>query len=67
MGVQSLGPSEVVLRITAETAPMRHFYIARELRKQLKITLDNHGIEIPFPRMVMYNRQDSEGMNQTAK
>lgn len=67
LGVQSLGPSEVVLRITAETAPMRHFYIARELRKQLKITLDNHGIEIPFPRMVMYNRQDSEGMNQTAK
>lgn len=67
LGVQSLGPSEVVLRITAETAPMRHFYIARELRKELKNTLDKHGIEIPFPRMVMYNRQDSEGMNQTAK
>lgn len=67
LGVQSLGPSEVVLRITAETTPMRHFYIARELRKELKNTLDKHGIEIPFPRMVMYNRQDSEGMNQTAK
>ncbi|MEH6940881.1 mechanosensitive ion channel family protein [Bacillus sp. JJ722] len=66
LGVQSLGPSEVVLRITAETIPMRHFYIARELRKELKTTLDANGIEIPFPRMVMYNRQDNEG-KQTAK
>ena len=66
LGVQSLGPSEVVLRITAETVPMRHFYIARELRKELKNTLDANGIEIPFPRMVMYNRQEQEGQ-QTAK
>ena len=67
LGVQSLGPSEVVLRITAETAPMRHFYIARELRKELKNTLDKHGIEIPFPRMVMYNRQENEEVHQAAK
>ena len=67
LGVQSLGPSEVVLRITAETAPMRHFYMARELRKELKNTLDKHGIEIPFPRMVMYNRQESEEIHQAAK
>lgn len=66
LGVQSLGPSEVVLRITAETIPMRHFFIAREIRKELKNTLDANGIEIPFPRMVMYNRQDHEG-KQTAK
>ena len=59
LGVQSLGPSEVVLRITAETAPMRHFYIARELRRELKETLDANGIEIPFPRMVMYNRNET--------
>ena len=67
LGVQSLGPSEVVLRITAETAPMRHFYMARELRKELKNTLDKHGIEIPFPRMVMYNRQENEEIHQAAK
>nr|WP_230203717.1 mechanosensitive ion channel family protein [Bacillus massiliigorillae] len=66
LGVQSLGPSEVVLRITAETVPMRHFFMAREIRKELKNTLDANGIEIPFPRMVMYNRQDNEG-KQTAK
>ncbi|MGM9928772.1 MAG: mechanosensitive ion channel family protein [Bacillus sp. (in: firmicutes)] len=67
LGVQSLAPSEVTLRITAETAPMRHFAVARELRKELKTTLDENGIEIPFPRMVMYNRQDNEGTKQAAK
>jgi len=66
LGIQSFGPSEVVLRITAETLPMRHFYIARQLRKELKETLDANGIEIPYPRMVMYSRKD-EGSNQSAK
>ena len=66
LGIQSFGPSEVVLRITAETLPMRHFYIARQLRKELKETLDANGIEIPYPRMVMYSRKD-EGSDQSAK
>ncbi|MFS0784085.1 mechanosensitive ion channel family protein [Bacillus sp. 1P06AnD] len=66
LGVQNLGHSEVVLRITAETVPMQHFFIARELRKELKLTLDANGIEIPFPRMVMYNRQDHHA-EQAAK
>lgn len=56
LGVQSLGPSEVVLRVTAETLPMKHFYISRVLRKEIKNCLDENGIEIPFPHLVMYNR-----------
>lgn len=66
LGIQSFGASEVVLRITAETEPMRHFYIARQLRKELKETLDANGIEIPYPHMVMYSRKD-EGKHQSAK
>jgi len=66
LGIQSFGASEVVLRITAETLPMRHFYIARQLRKELKDTLDANGIEIPYPHMVMYSRKD-EGNKQSAK
>ncbi len=26
--------------------------------KKLKIALDLHGIEIPYPRMVLYNREE---------
>ncbi|MGG5254478.1 mechanosensitive ion channel family protein [Neobacillus sp. SM06] len=60
LGVQNLGPSEVVLRIVAETLPMQHFYIARVLRKKVKLVLDQHGIEIPFPRLVMYSREGEQ-------
>lgn len=56
LGVQNLGPTEIVLRVVAETLPMKHFYIARIIRKEIKLKLDENGIEIPFPRLVMYTR-----------
>ncbi|MGM0866770.1 MAG: mechanosensitive ion channel family protein [Bacillota bacterium] len=64
LGVQTLGASDVVIRIVAETVPMRHWYMARMIRKEVKLCLDEHGIEIPFPRMVMYSRQDQEDIQQ---
>lgn len=64
LGVQTLGASEVVLRIVAETLPMQHMGIARMLRKEIKICLDQHGIEIPFPRLVMYSRHETETKQQ---
>ena len=67
LGVQNLAPSEVVLRIWAETLPMQHFYISRELRRELKEALDANGIEIPYPRMVMYNRTDVDGKVQASR
>ncbi|MRX73396.1 mechanosensitive ion channel [Bacillus lacus] len=58
LGVQALGKSDVVLRVVSEVLPMRHWYIARQLRKEIKDALDAHNIEIPFPRIVMYNRDE---------
>lgn len=60
LGIQNLGPSEIVLRIVAETLPMKHFYIARVIRKEIKLKLDENGIEIPFPRLVMYTRDGEQ-------
>ncbi|RWZ54793.1 mechanosensitive ion channel family protein [Halobacillus fulvus] len=60
LGVQTLGASDVVMRIIAEVNPMEHWAIAREMRKEVKNRLDQVGIEIPFPRMVMYSRQEEE-------
>ncbi|WP_075619697.1 mechanosensitive ion channel family protein [Paenisporosarcina indica] len=57
LGVQNLAASEVVMRITAETKPMQHFSIARIIRRDLKIYMDEHGIEIPYPKMVMYQKK----------
>ncbi|WP_413231364.1 mechanosensitive ion channel family protein [Mesobacillus sp. S13] len=67
LGVQQFGASEVVLRIVAETVPMKHWYIGRQLRKEIKLLLDEHGIEIPFPRMVMYSRQEGGEQKEFGK
>jgi moderate conductance mechanosensitive channel len=56
LGVQTMGPTEVVLRIVAETLPMQHFNIARIIRKEVKRHLDENGIEIPSPRLVMLSK-----------
>lgn len=58
LGVQNVVGTEVVMRIVCEVKPMRHWHIARMIRKEVKEKLDQHGIEIPFPRMVMYNRNE---------
>ncbi|KZZ85440.1 mechanosensitive ion channel family protein [Bacillus sp. SJS] len=56
LGVHNFGPSEITLRVVCETAPMQHFYVSRMIRKEIKLVMDEHGIDIPFPRIVMYNR-----------
>ncbi|MEI2666754.1 mechanosensitive ion channel family protein [Rossellomorea sp. LJF3] len=63
LGIQTLGASEVVIRIVAETVPMSHWYMARMIRKEVKLCLNEHGIEIPYPRMVMYSRKDEEELH----
>lgn len=64
LGVQSLGNSDVVLRITAECKPNTHFAVTRQMREVLKKAFDQNGIEIPYPRLVTYQRSeqaDTEG------
>ncbi len=61
LGIQTLGASEVIMRVVCEVEPMRHFAIARMLRKDIKLRLDEHGIEIPYPKMVMYNKKEQVG------
>ncbi|MDQ0201014.1 mechanosensitive ion channel family protein [Neobacillus ginsengisoli] len=56
LGIQTMGATEVVLRITAETLPMKQASIARMIRKEVKLLLDQHGIRTPDPRLVMYAR-----------
>jgi moderate conductance mechanosensitive channel len=66
LGIQNFAASDIVMRIICETKPMRHWFIARALRKEIKLRLDEHGIEIPFPRLVLYNRQEEMEPTQKA-
>lgn len=58
LGVQALGDSDVVLRVTVECMPTTHFGAARLLRAEIKKALDGQSIEIPYPKMVTYLRSE---------
>lgn len=58
IGVQDLSASEIVFRVTAETQPVMQWAFSRKFRKDLKLFLDAHGIEIPYPKMVTYQRTE---------
>lgn len=57
LGVHALGASDVVMRIAAEALPMNHFKVGRLLRRDIKKFLDNHGIEIPYQKMVVFEQK----------
>ncbi|WP_170006827.1 mechanosensitive ion channel family protein [Bacillus fonticola] len=60
IGVQSLGSSDVVLRIIAKTKNMEQWGVERKLRKAIKEALDANGIEIPFPHQVFIQKPNEE-------
>lgn len=58
LGIQNLGPSEVILRISSEVKPMAQFKISRAIRKEIKEVLKRNNIEIPYPKMVLYRQPE---------
>jgi moderate conductance mechanosensitive channel len=53
-GVEDLGDSAVVIRARLRTTPGDQWGIRREYLRRLKKALDQAGIEIPFPQVVMH-------------
>ena len=54
LGVENLGDSGVVVRMTAKTLPLKQWDVARELRRRIKKQFDADGIEIPYPHLKVY-------------
>ena len=57
IGVQTLGSSDIVIRVIAKTENMGQWAVERQLRKALKEALDTNGIEIPFPHQVYIEKK----------
>jgi len=55
LGVTELADSSINLRIIAKTLPMQHFAVERGIRKDIVVYFKEHGIEIPFPQIVVHN------------
>ncbi len=54
LGVDAFQDSQVTIKIRIKTVPMKQWEVGRELRRRIKKTFDQRGIEIPFPHMSLY-------------
>ncbi|MFU8792727.1 MAG: mechanosensitive ion channel family protein [Acholeplasmataceae bacterium] len=54
LGVTELANSSVNIRVMARTLTEKHYGIERKFRQRIKELLDEHGIEIPFPQVVVH-------------
>jgi small-conductance mechanosensitive channel len=57
-GIIELADSSVNIRITTPAVPAKYWAVERELRRRFKNALDRAGIEIPYPRRVLYQREE---------
>ena len=55
-GVEALGDWTVTVRIMVKTKPGKQWDVARELRRRIKETFEQEGIEMPYPRQEVLMR-----------
>ena len=60
LGVDQYGDSSVDVKCYVETVPGEQWKVGRELRRRLKMALDERGIEIPYPRRELVIRKLTE-------
>lgn len=58
--IDDFAESSVIYKIVGETIPLKQWEVAGEFRKRIKEAFENEGIEIPFPQMVLHDRQNEE-------
>ncbi len=54
LGVDNFGESDVTIKCIIKTQPLKQWEVGRELRRRIKNTFDQKGIEIPFPHVSVY-------------
>jgi small-conductance mechanosensitive channel len=56
LGIQSIAAAGVIIRVTCECKPNQQYSVARQMNAEIKKSFDANGIEIPYPRIVSYQR-----------
>lgn len=65
LGVQHLGDSGVSIRILGRAVPLEQWGVERALKRVIKKTFDVEGIEIPYPKRVLYMQGLEEKTDQS--
>lgn len=60
LGVEELGDSSVVIRISTDCEIGENWQLERELRRIIKKRLEKEGIEIPFPQRVIHIKEEKD-------
>lgn len=56
-GIEKFGESGITIRIVAWSTEIDRLYTIRELNKSVKVLFDKNNIEIPFPQVVVHNKE----------
>lgn len=60
-GLLDFGDSAVTARVVVQVKPGEQYAAERELRKRLKRTFDEQGVEIPFPQRTVHAVSETDG------
>lgn len=60
-GVERWEDSAVIVRCRFKTLPIQQWSVRREFLKRLKAAFDQHGIEIPYPHLRLYQGHGKDG------
>ncbi len=55
LGINDYNEKGLIYRITVDTVPTEHYGVQREIRKQVKIALDQNHIKMGYPQVVVHN------------
>ncbi len=64
LGVTSLNASGVTIRVVGKSKPMSQWKMERQLRKDIKVALDQSGVEIPYPKTQLINSKNNNDDNK---
>ena len=55
LGINEYNEKGLIYRITVDTVPTEHYGVQREIRKLVKIALDQNHIKMGYPQVVVHN------------
>ena len=62
-GVMNFNASDVEVRVVIKVVPGNQWQTERDLRRMIKAYFDDRNVEIPFPRHIVYVRDENEWDN----
>lgn len=67
MGIDDFAASQIVIKMRIKTLPPQQWAVGRELRRRIKNTFDDKGIELPFSQMSIHFAETDKAIDFTLR